>query len=319
MNGGKLSMMSPTFDTIDEQKKNYDKIVIPYPKFNAVLSKIKEYHEKSVHYKVPPSLLITGEVGSGKSYLFDQYVKKHYKVWEEETNEGVQIKKNILAVTLAGTTTQGALIVQLLTELGAIRPENGRNDSERLARLINLIKDTGIEIIMIDEFHNIIDRDKKKTLFKVSETFKDIINLAGVSFIFFGLDDPRNPELNSTIILENSLQLKKRVPEQVKLERFQFKTDKQQEIFKRLLLEFDKLLPFEQLSGLGNSNVANKIFHATDGLIYSVKYLINEALWIAVNNKQKCIKMEHLAKAFAKNKFINEDYKGYAKTNPFLE
>lgn len=312
-------MMPVLNETIEERMKLIDNIIIPYPKFNAVLSKIKECHEKSVLLKVPPSLLITGEVGSGKTYIFEHYLKKNYKEWEEEVDDGIRFKKNILAVTLTNAVTHGELIVQLLTHLGAIKPEHGRNNAERLTRLVQLVKETGIEIIMIDEFHNIIDRDKKKTLFKVSETFKDIINLTGVAFVFFGLDDPRNPELNSTVILENSIQLKKRVPDHVKLERFKFDKGKQQENFIRLLLEFDKLLPFERLSGLSELNMASKIYQATDGLIYSIKQLIEAAAWIAMKKHEYCIELEHFAKAFAQNKFINEDYKGYTKTNPFLE
>jgi hypothetical protein len=317
--GVKHIMMPMVNDAIEDRMRLIENIVIPYPKFNGVLSKINECHEKSVILKVPPSLLITGEVGSGKTYIFERYLKQNYKEWEEEVDDGIRFKKNILAVTLTHAVTHGELIVQLLSHLGAIKPEHGRNNAERLTRLVQLIKETGIEIIMIDEFHNIIDRDKKKTLFKVSETFKDIINLTGVAFVFFGLDDPRNPELNSTVILENSIQLKKRVPDHVKLERFKFDTGKQQENFKRLLFEFDQLLPFEKLSGLSESNISSKIFQATDGLIYSIKQLIEAAAWVAMKKHENCIELEHFAKAFAQNKFINEDYKGYAKTNPFID
>lgn len=85
----------------------------------------------------------------------------------------------------------------------------------------------------------------------------------------------------------------------------------------RLLHEFDQLLPFEKLSGLSESNTASRIFQATDGLIYSIKKLIEDAAWIALKKHENCIELEHFAKAFAQNKFINEDFKGYAKTNPF--
>lgn len=319
MIGVKLIMTLMVNEAIEDRMKLIENIVIPYPKFNAVLGKIKECHEKSVILKVPPSLLITGEVGSGKTYIYEQYLKKNYKEWEEEVDDGIRFKKNILAVTLTNAVTHGELIVQLLTHLGAIKPEHGRNNAERLIRFVQLVKETGIEIIMIDEFHNIIDRDKKKTLFKVSETFKDIINLTGIAIVFFGLDDPRNPELNSNVILENSIQLKKRVPDHVKLERFKFDKGKQQENFIRLLLEFDKLLPFEKLSGLSELSMASKIYQATDGLIYSIKQLIESAAWIAMKKHENCIELEHFAKAFAQNKFINEDYKGYAKTNPFID
>lgn len=90
---GMLIMIPVVSETFADRMKLIENIVIPYPKFNGVLCKIKECHEKSVILKVPPSLLITGEVGSGKTFIFERYLKQNYKEWEEEEDDGIRFKK----------------------------------------------------------------------------------------------------------------------------------------------------------------------------------------------------------------------------------
>lgn len=317
-------MYGVTHTTQMEDKSNdfqritlIDKITVLYPQFNKIIMKIAECHEKVKLVENPPSLLITGEVGAGKTIIFEHYLQQTYKTWEEENEHGIQVKKNILPITLTSALTPGGLIVKLLTELGAPNPGYGKNESEKLERLFKFLHDCGVELIMFDEFHNMIDRDKKKTLVRVAEVIKDIINNCKVAFILFGLHDPENKALDSRVILQQSSQLSKRVSESHHIKRFPFSTAKDKRDFCRLLQEINKLLPFEESSNLEQPEIAEMIYEATKGLIYSVKKLIDAAAVYAIKKQRKCISINDLSKAFETNEFISRDAFGHKLTNPF--
>lgn len=301
-----------------EKKQRVEGITIQYPQFTRAMRKIKAAHDSVKVSLYPSSALITGEVGSGKTRIFEEYYKSNIRKWDEPTEWGIQKKMNIVALTLRSPINVNGLLAQLLTAIGDPIPTAGKMQDKQ-DRLIKLIGDCGVELILVDEFHNIIDADKKKTLIAVANVFKTIINETRAALVFFGLDVPADPRLDSKIILKNSAELHRRVPLNAHLDRFSIKSKAERENFKRLLSSIDEFLPFDEHSRLDSSEYVERFHKASGGLIYSVKRLIDSAADIAITNNKSHIELNDFAKAFELNDFISRDRNGNLRTNPFID
>lgn len=297
----------------DERIMKVEGIRVPHPGFLVAVAKIKECQRRSKLSTEPYSLLIMGEPGSGKTTIYDNY-RKNVIEQEVVVEGGTQKTLNILCDTLPSPVTTKVVIERLLTNIGDPIPNAGKTIDEKKERLIKLIKDRRVELIMLDEFHNLLDRDKKKTMDGVSELFKDLLNKTKVPIIMFGLIDASRPNNDSITILNTHTQLDRRIIKSHILHRFSLDTATDRKVFTNVLAEIDRKLPFKKPSNLADLSVANMFFNASGGLMFNVITLIRDAAYYAITEGQDNIELEDLAMAFDENRFIN---KNGTRDNPF--
>ena len=104
-------------------------------------------------------------------------------------------------------------------------------------RLYELLYTCKVQLIIIDETQQLVDRDSKKLIRESADWFKDLINITKIPVAFLGL-----PE-SSNIFIENE-QLSGRVLLRETVEPFHY-DDKG---FRSFLHVFDGELPFENSS-----------------------------------------------------------------------
>ena len=83
--------------------------------------------------------------------------------------------------------------------------------------------------------------------------------------------------------------------------------------FRILMKHLDNILPFENLSGLDMPDIADRIMHATGGIMNSIMKLVRDTALIAVEQKKDKIEMLDLAKAYQLHEWIL----GGTSNNPF--
>lgn len=275
---------------------------VHHPKFNQAMDTIREFHLKSKLSKSPQNLLITGMSGAGKTTVFESYVEKY----DRKISDATLTKKIILASSIPSPATPNSVAEKMLEDLGDPYPNRGTVPN-KTRRLVNLIKDCEIELVMLDEFQNFVDPEKReRVLYKVSEWIKQILNDTKVPFILFGLD-------SCIKVVKTNDQLSRRFPVRFNLPLFNYEDEKSVSNFGLLLDNIERSLPLKDSSNL--SEYSEQFFEATKGLMYSIMWLITEASVRAVKRGDSKITLEDLAFAYNLNAHVNnnESYNPFRK------
>lgn len=289
MKNGRFGMQNRDIYQSMSKEDKYKKIKnmrIIYPRFKKGLELIERCHQSILSSNDPQCLLITGLSGSGKSTIFDAYIKKHDKIVYEET----RTKKVILSAEIPSPTTIISFLEALLEKLGDPFPTSG-NKGNKHRRLVNLIRDCGVELILLDEFQHFVHPHNKKINYDVSDCFKSIVNLTKVPVVLFGLSESKD-------VLNCNPQLKRRFSMVYNLSPFGCDAEGQRIEFAKLLYNIDQQLPFEEWSGLASEDMIERFYDATGGLMDAIMKLIKDAARFAIDDRKTKIEVMDLARAY---------------------
>lgn len=270
---------------VNERKELIERIHITFPRFGKVLDKIAYCHAHSKIAAEPECILITGMQGAGKTTLCKAYARRYPRV---QTREGKVIP--VLATSVPSITTKKSLPTRLLYALGDGSAAKGTSVTQTL-RIIKMVKDCGVEMIILDEFQHFIDSDSNVVLINISNWLKDLINETEKPVVLVGMP-------HSEVVLAANPQLERRFSMRESLEPFGWRTPAKQSEFKLFLQHLDRRLPLTKRSNLANHEVAFRIYCATDGLIGYVMKLVRRASILAVERGAERVGMELLAESY---------------------
>jgi len=174
-----------------------EQIYISYPRLNKLIQRLSHCHQYSKYSCEPECLFIKGPTGCGKTTLYKQYEVQFPR---QETLQGTEV--TVLSASIPVPATVKGLATTLLFNLGDPIAEKGTILSQTL-RLEKLIKHCKVELIILDEFQHIIDRDSHKILQTISDWLKNLLNSTNVPMVLIGMP-------GSDIILDANAQLKRR-------------------------------------------------------------------------------------------------------------
>jgi Cdc6-like AAA superfamily ATPase len=278
--------------TKEEKLNKIDVLRIIHPDFKKALDLISLCHKSKFNYSEPQCLLITGNYGAGKSTIMEMYVHQHQKIVPLEQTTKVAI----LSGSIPSPTTINTFLEAMLNHLGDSYPVKGTIGNKQ-HRLVKLMKDSEVELIILDEFQHFVHKENQEINHKVADCFKSIINATKVPVVLLGLDESEN-------VLKANGQLKRRFSFRHHLSGFNCINAKTTDFFRILLHNIDKRLPFEKLSGLKEIGTWEKFDHATKGNMNALMKLIRTAATFAVEADQEQISEEYFSKAFELHSFI---------------
>lgn len=290
--------------TLEDKVELTESIYIGYPRFDALLKKIKFCHEYSCVSAEPECLLVTGPTGAGKTTLLKQYARK----FPREVTE-TRTKVPVLIATIPSPATHKSMVQKLLFELDDPAPGTGTTTSALTIRLYNFLKDCGVELIVLDELQHFIDRDSLKVLQTVSDWLKTLLVDTKIPIVLLGLPESEN-------VINANPQLSRRFAHRHSLEPFSFDTQEKMDEFRKFLFALDKQLPFQEHSGLSAVDMAARIYYATDGVVGYVMKLIRKATYLGLLQGRQKLDMDVLAEAFEQHIHSDKPIKNY---NPFTE
>jgi len=290
--------------SFDEKTKIIKDLRIIHPRFKKALDLIKQCHESLQISDDPQCMLISGESGSGKTTLFETYIKLNDKVLYDDFTGA---KKSILWAEIPSPVRINTFLETMLDQLGDPFPNRGTIGNKN-HRLVNLIKDCGVELIMLDEFQHFVHSENQKVNYEVADCFKSLINRTKVPVVLFGLKDAERP-------LDVNPQLNRRFSIRYTLSPFGLENRGRKKEFEMLLKLIDNQLPFVELAGLDSEEMIEKIYFATNGVINSIMKIIRTASLYALKKEKDKVEMEDFAKAYHLHSYI---LKGETN-NPFLE
>lgn len=261
---------------------------VTYPRLRRIERKIEECRLWSQGVTDPHCMLIMGDSGVGKSSIIRRILKRHPP---KELPEGRHIP--VLVVTMPVPATIKFMATRILAQLGDPAATKGTLE-DKTHRIYRYLKDCKVELIILDEFQHMIDRDSDKILQSVSDWLKNIISDAMLPVILVGLP-------SSVRILKSNPQLNRRFTAQETLEPFKWDTKKHKQDYKKFLAALDAELPFQERSGLDTQEMAQRMFAATYGNVGTTMKIVRDAAHQAAADKNAThtkLTVEMLAKAY---------------------
>lgn len=286
-------------------------LVLYHDRFNTLLERI-DYCARfggEIESKNPPCLAILGNTGAGKTTLLDVWLEKA-PLRTIVTSEGTIIPYLYVAV-LSSPKKKGA-VAAFLRALHDPNPSRG-TEWNMIMRVHNLIKRCKVQMIFVDEFQHLRDKDvgrSGRVVHAIADFLKDIVNQTHVPMILVGkLGEAEE-------ILEANSQLARRVGTPLVLEPFEWDRGKPDIIkeFRTLMRDIDRALPLDP-SHLENEEMAFRFFYASDGYLGWIMEIIREAAIRAIDKDCDCLNMPLLEAAY--NARIAGTEIGQGKVNPF--
>ena len=286
-------------------------LVLYHARFNTLLERI-DYCARfggAIESKNPPCLAILGHTGAGKTTLLDVWLEKA-PLRTTVTSEGTIIP--YLYVPVLSSPKKKGAVAAFLRALHDPNPSRG-TEWNMIMRVHNLIKRCKVQVIFVDEFQHLRDKDAGRSgrvVHAIADFLKDIINQTHVPMILVGkLGEAEE-------ILDSNSQLARRVGTPVVLEPFEWNRGEPDTIkeFRTLMRDIDRALPLDP-SHLDNEEIAFRFFYASEGYLGWIMEIIREAAIRAIDKDCHCLNLPLLEAAY--NARIAGTEIGRGKVNPF--
>ncbi len=282
-----------------------ERIFIKYPRLKEILGKVADCHRNAKLAAEPPCLFVTGPTGAGKTTISRYFRENHPR---RASEEGTVVP--VLTATIPSPASVKSLATSLLDSLGDPIPDKGSTVSQTY-RLYKLMSKCEVELVILDEFQHIIDRERLKVLNTAADWLKNLVNHTGKPMVLMGMP-------GADKILDANDQLERRFSSRMTLEPFGWGTKASEDDFRRFLQVLDENLPFNARSQLASWETALRIHYATGGVVGNVMAVVRTATGKAVREGVERIELDHLAKAYEEKWGIAERLRqGDKYANPF--
>ncbi|EDM65299.1 putative transposition protein [Moritella sp. PE36] len=244
-------------------------------------------------------MLITGDTGVGKTSLL-----KHYELMvANELNNPKDIPAVLISRIPANPNIE-TTVLELLKDLGDFGTAYRLKDKKALnliEALIKLLIKKKTELIIIDEFQELIENASVSNQAEIGNRLKQISESSGVPIALIGMPwaarIAEDPQWASRLMFRKQLDYFKIIDKEKRSEYINF------------LVSLSRELPFERKTNLGVKEYAFPLFSATCGEPRKLKNLILFATKIALENGDLQLTKAHLSQ-FYRSLYQNE-------TNPF--
>lgn len=249
-------------------------------------------------------MALEGVTGAGKTTLIRRYASAFPR---RETRYGSIIPVFYLETPSPATVkTMASVMLEQLGDpaahIGAIGPLN--------SRLINLLKACKVELVILDDFHHLIDTETDRVLAKVSDWLKVLIKETGIPFVVVGVEGKverilrANPQLSRLFAARENL-----LP-------FVWQPEHQDTIqnFHAFVGTIERSIGKTLPQAPPRTELLYRLFYSTNGVVGNLMNLLRYAVMLAEEHSSATLELDILALAFERrmSKHLPE------KQNPFL-
>jgi hypothetical protein len=279
-------------------------VFIYYPRLKELHEEICRCQRLSRIAGEPQCMALEGITGAGKTTLIRRYASEFPRL---ETHYGAMVPVFYMETPSPATVKTMASV--MLEQLGDPAAHIGTVGSLN-SRLIKLLVACHVELVILDDFHHLIDTETDRILAKVSDWLKVLIKETGIPFLVVGIDGKVDR------ILRANAQLSRLFAARETLAPFQWKPEEQKTIqsFNIFLSTIEKGIGKPLTQTVPRTELLFRIFYSTDGIVGNVMNLLRYAVMLADENGQALLELQFLAQAFEKR--MAKHLRG--KVNPFV-
>jgi energy-coupling factor transporter ATP-binding protein EcfA2 len=262
--------------------------LIRYPRFKDLHKLIRECQELSKISDEPQCMTLEGKPGAGKSTLVRDYAGAFPR---EETREGSIIP--VFSVETPSPVTVKGLAAKMLEAMGDPAANKGTLWSMN-SRLDSFIRECHVELVIMDDFHHLIDRKTMLVLEEVSDWLKVRIKETNVPFLVVGIEG------TIEVILQTNPQLSRLFAARETLRPFIWDPAHNKTIgeFSRFVQYAEEATEMSLPSSPNRSEMLFRLHYATDGIVGNLMNLLRKASLLARANGSKELSLPLLSQAF---------------------
>jgi hypothetical protein len=278
---------------------NFSSCLVEHQEFQDCYLKIKAVHR--TYFTNPRGLMILGEPGVGKSKLARVYRSRFSKPSTDE-----RTKNTILIVEMPPSCSIDWFYTKILAALGDPAPESGRIPSKEL-RIIQLFKAQAVELLIIDEIHNLLPGNLTGTQTqKMANILKTLMNTTEVPIVLLGEE-----RAEGLILIEKAFE--SRFKKVVLLRNMGYSKGLERQNYIKFLASISKKIEVPCIA-LDNDDFAIRMYAASAGNVREMMHMVTEAIGSMIENKRS-ITLKTFAFAF--RQISSNPMK--LKINPFSE
>ena len=257
---------------------------------NQIFEEMEQCRELSKLGGEPICMMCRGDTGAGKSEVIAKFKDDHRR-YEMHDHSVLPVVYSVLPTKVS----ERGLLINILKAIGSEIEDYNGLDCEDLVRLIvEYVHRLGIELFIIDEAQGFLEHESRRLIYDATECVKNLIIRTNRPFILFGM-----PWCLHAI--EQNSQLASRFLRRRYLSPFMITEKSNRDIYLRFLDMLDdelvKDLDFTDKAGLGEKDIALRLFVVSRGNLRVLRNLIDHAVVNAVKDSASKITYEHFQQA----------------------
>jgi hypothetical protein len=263
---------------------------ISYPRLDALHREIGHCQQLSQLAEEPQCMALEGATGTGKTTLV-----RHYAAAFPRTETATGSRIPVLYVETPSPIRPKWAASAILERLGDPAADRGTFDAMN-ARLVKLLGACGVELVILDDFHHVIDRQTDQILAVVSDWLKVLIKNSGVPFLVVGIDGKVER------ILRANDQLSRLFAARETLAPFTWDTADADSVaqFGRFILLAEQAVGLPLTTEVDRAVLLGLIYQATGGVVAHVMNLLRYAQLLTLERGATTVALGDLRDAFAK-------------------
>jgi hypothetical protein len=279
-------------------------VFIFYPRLKELHAEIRRCQHLSKIAGEPQCMALEGMTGTGKTTLMRRFASAFPR---DETCYGTTIP--VFYLETPSPATVKIMASAMLEQLGDPAAHIGTIGSLN-SRLIHLLKACQVELVILDDFHHLIDTETDRVLAKVSDWLKVLIKETGIPFLVVGIEGKVER------ILQANAQLSRLFAARETLTPFAWLPEQQNTIqgFHIFVSTIEKSVGRSLAQTAPRTELLFRLYYSTNGVVGNVMNLLRYAVMLAEERSTPALDLDTLAIAFEKR--MAKHLPG--KQNPFL-
>jgi hypothetical protein len=262
--------------------------LIRYPRFNTLLSHIELCRTMSQTASEPQCMILEGVPGAGKSTLVKSYVAANPP---GDRPQGRQVP--VVYVETPSPATVKGLAAKLLEGLGDPAAHHGALWAMN-SRLGHFMRTCAVQMVILDDFHHLIDTETDHVLSKVSDWLKVLIKETNVPFMVVGVPGTIRRILDTNAQLSRLFAIRETLPPL----QWDSHTPETTEEFTLFMAFVERMIGIPLPTELDRADLLVRIHYATDGVVGNIMNLLRYAIALAPTPEPPALTLKLLAEAF---------------------
>lgn len=284
------------------QLKQFDNCFVEYPNISDVYKIFDRLRFNKSLGGEPESFLLTGETGSGKTALINNYLAR----FEDKTRWADQA---ILNTRIPSHVKEQNMLTQFLVDLASKscgRSLKRRNDIALASAVVRELRQKSTELVILNEIQELVEFSTQKDRQAIANTFKYISEEAGVSFVLVGMPYAsliaEEPQWNSRLSWRREINYFKLL-KQFKLNNKkepQYEIDVEQKThFAQFVAGLASRMGYTQTPKLTNNDLLYPLFSMCSGECRKLKHFLRDAMMTGFYEGKETIDKSVLSQTFA--------------------